>query len=252
MMAVERQRKIADLVNEKGSIRVHEISQLFDVTPETARRDLDLLESEGKLRRTHGGAVRMDDGQGDVPYVERESTNSKEKLEVARLALSHISAGDKIALDASSTAWFLAREIPDMPLTVLTNSVRVIQELSSKERIQVISTGGILRSQSMSFVGPLAEETLSKYYVNKAFISCKGVHLEYGVSEANEWQAIVKRRMTSIADETYLLVDHTKFGLRDFTHVLDLADVAHILTDSQVPDEVNEKFLERGTQIERS
>lgn len=252
MMAMERQRQIVELVNEKGSIRVNEISKFFQVTAETARRDLDTLENEGKLRRSHGGAVRIDGEHSDVPYFERESTNAKEKLEIAKLALSYIESGDRIALDASSTAWFLARAIPDMPLTVLTNSIRVIHELSSKEKIQVISTGGILRTQSMSFVGPLAEETLCKYYVNKAFISCKGIHIKHGISESNELQALIKRRVASISDETYLMADHTKFGVRDFTHVFDLKELDCILTDSQVADASTAPFLSRGIHIARA
>lgn len=249
MMALERQRRILDIVSEKGSIRVTEISQLFEVTPETARRDLDSLEGEGKLKRSHGGAVCIDNQQVDVPYTEREGTNATEKLEIARLAASRIEAGDKIALDASSTAWYLAHVIPDIPVTILTNSIRILQELSGKDKIQVISTGGILWSQSMSLVGPLAEETLSKYYVNKAFISCKGVHIDHGVSESNELQALIKRRMVSIADETYLMADYTKFGIRDFTHAFELKQINCILTNSLVPNALLEPFRATGISI---
>lgn len=234
MMAVERQRRIVELVNERGSIRVAEISQLFDVTPETARRDLDLLESDGKLIRSHGGAVRRQDADGtDVPYMERENTNSREKLEIARLAAELVEPHDRIALDASSSAWYLARELPDFPLTVLTNSVRIVQELAARERVEVISTGGILRATSMSFVGPLAEEALRKYHVNKAFVSCKGVHLQHGVSEANELQALIKRAMVAIADEAILLVDRTKLDIRDFTYAFALSEIDCVVTDSQ-------------------
>jgi DeoR/GlpR family transcriptional regulator of sugar metabolism len=232
MMAVERQRQIAALVNERGSLRVAEISQIFDVTQETARRDLDLLEQEGKLKRSHGGAIRMQDDDGtDIPYLEREGTHVKEKMAIAEKAARMIEPGDRITLDASSTAWFLARALPDVPLTVLTNSVRVIQELAGKERIQVISTGGILRSTSLSLVGPLAEETLAKYHVNKAFVSCKGVHPVHGVSESNELQAMVKRTMVDIADERILLVDHSKLGVRDFTHAFPIERIHRLVTD---------------------
>lgn len=246
MMAVERQRKIVEYIHAHGSIRVVEISQLFDVTPETARRDLDLLESEGKLRRSHGGAVRLSDDLNDVPYLERESTNAKEKNEIAQRAVELIHIGDTIALDASSTCWFLARALPDMSITVLTNSIRVTQELSQKSKITVISTGGILRAASMSFVGPLAQETLSKYHVHKAFVSCKGVHAQYGVSESSELQALIKRQMIMIADETYLLADHTKFGKRDFAQAVSLSQITAIVTDSHEKVEEQKVLISLG------
>lgn len=249
MLAVERQRRILDLVNEQGSVRVTEISERFDVTPETVRRDLDLLESDRKLQRSHGGAVRLADGHGDIPYLERESMNSREKSEVALAALKYIQPGDRIALDASSTAWYLARALPDIALTVLTNSVRVVVELSGKERIDVISTGGILRPTSMSFVGPLAEDALGKYHVNKAFLSCKGIHAVHGASESNELQALIKRRMVSIADKVFLLTDHTKFGIRDFAHAVDVHDLDIIITDTQVDADVVSAFQDLGIEV---
>lgn len=252
MMAVERQRRIVELVNERGSIRVTEISQMFDVTPETARRDLDILEQDGKLTRSHGGAVRTLERDGsDTPFLEREATNAKEKMEMATVAARLIEVGDRITLDASSSCWFLARELPDMPLTVLTNSIRVVQELSNREKIEVITTGGILRATSMSLVGPLAEDTLGKYHVNKAFVSCRGVHPVHGVSETNELQALVKRKMVAIADEAILLADHTKLGVRDFTHAFSLNQIRMMVTDSNVSAAMVTTFEQAGVALFR-
>lgn len=251
MIPAERHKRIVDLVNERGSIRVAEISELFDVTEETARRDLDRLEAEGRLKRSHGGAVRLDDEPGEISYAERERTHSAEKAEVARLAVQFINPGDRIILDASSTAWYLARLIPDMPLTVLTNSVRVTQELAAKERMEVISTGGLLRGTSMSFIGPQAEEILQRYHVNKAFVSCKGVHLEYGISEASVLQGLIKQRMIETADEVYLIVDHSKFGVRDFSHVASLAVVDTIVTDGALSDHQARTFEQAGIRVVR-
>ncbi len=249
MMALERQRRIVEIVNERGSIRVAEISRIFDVTPETVRRDLDLLEDDGKLLRSHGGAVRIQEDQGDIPYLVREVMNAEEKIEVAKKAFEFVNPVDSITLDASTTAWYLARVLPDMHLRVLTNSIRVIQELSSKDKIEVIGTGGILRSTSMSFIGPLAEETISKYHVNKAFISCKGIHQIHGVSESNEMQALIKQRMSMIADEVHLLVDHSKFGVRDFAKVMDVKELTTIITDYRIDHEMMQSFETIGVEI---
>lgn len=237
MLPAERHRAIVQLVNAKGSMRVKELSQMFDVTEETVRRDLDTLESEGHLRRSHGGAVKMLDEPSEIPYLQREVENVSEKEAIARAAIQYIEAGDRIVLDASTTAWNVALVLPNIHLTVLTNSLKVALELSTRDKIEVISTGGILRSSSLSYVGPLAEEALSKFYVNKAFVSCKGLHMEYGLSESNALQALVKRKMIEIADKVFILADHSKMQVRDFTNVGSLDEIDVLITDKQVPDE---------------
>ncbi|AIQ23338.1 DeoR/GlpR family DNA-binding transcription regulator [Paenibacillus sp. FSL E2-8871] len=231
MLIADRYERIVELVNERGSIRVSELSTLCQVTEETIRRDLDRLEKAGRLLRSHGGAVSLRDRQPETPYAEREIMNAAEKQQIAREAVMMIKPGDRILLDASTTAWYMASHLPDMPLTVLTNSIRVAAELSGKERIDVISTGGQLSRRSMSFVGHLAERSLELYHVDKMFFSCKGFHLERGASESNELQAMVKRKMISIAEQVILLCDSSKFGIQAFTHVATTSELDVVITD---------------------
>ncbi|KTD87789.1 DeoR/GlpR family DNA-binding transcription regulator [Paenibacillus etheri] len=231
MLIADRYERIVELVNERGSIRVSELSTLCQVTEETIRRDLDRLEKAGRLLRSHGGAVSLRDRQPETPYAEREIMNAAEKQQIAREAVMMIKPGDRILLDASTTAWYMASHLPDIPLTVLTNSIRVAAELSGKERIDVISTGGQLSRRSMSFVGHLAERSLELYHVDKMFFSCKGFHLERGASESNELQAMVKRKMISIAEQVILLCDSSKFGIQAFTHVATTSELDVVITD---------------------
>lgn len=238
MLVAERYDKIVGLVNERGSIRVTELSELCGVTEETIRRDLDRLEQAGRLRRSHGGAVSVKDGQPETPYFEREVANAEEKRKIAEEAVKLIMPGQRILLDASTSAWYMAACMPDIPITVLTNSIKVALELAGKERIEVISTGGILASRSLSYVGPLAERSLDAYHVDKAFLSCKGVHLERGASESNELQARIKQRMAGMADEVVLLADSSKFGVQAFTHVADLKDIHVMITDNGLSEEL--------------
>lgn len=250
MLAAERYEKIVSLVNQRGAIRVSELSGIFQVTEETIRRDLDRLEQAGRLSRSHGGAVSIkDDQQPEIPYFEREITNAEEKKRIAQAAIERIGLKDRILLDASSTAWYMAAEVPDLPLTVLTNSIKVATELSNKERIEVISTGGILAHRSLSFVGPLAERSLDTYHVDKFFLSCKGVHLDRGISESNELQARIKERMIRMADEVILLVDSSKFGVQAFTHVADLSEINVIITDRRIAKETLEQLQDRGISV---
>ncbi|QMV44650.1 DeoR/GlpR family DNA-binding transcription regulator [Cohnella cholangitidis] len=251
MLVAERYEKIVSLVNERGSIRVSELSDLCQVTEETIRRDLDRLEQAGRLRRSHGGAVSVKDAAAhpEIPYAVREITNADEKKRIALEAIKRIQPKDRILLDASSTAWYMATDVPDVALTVLTNSIKVATELSSKEKIEVISTGGILAQRSLSFVGPLAERSLDAYHVDKVFLSCKGVHLDRGISESNELQARIKERMIGMADEVILLADSSKFGVQAFTHVADLSEVDVIITDRRMPQETIRQLEERGISV---
>lgn len=255
MLVAERYEKIVQLVNERGSIRVTELSQLCGVTEETIRRDLDRLEASGRLRRSHGGAVSVKDqpipwrSQPEIPFTEREIMHAEEKQRIAEEAVKLIEPNQRILLDASSTAWYMARLIPDFPLTVLTNSIKAAAELGGKEKIEVISTGGIMAHRSLSFVGPLAERSLESYHVDKAFLSFKGVHLERGLSESNELQARIKHKMIGMADQVILLADASKFGIQAFTQVADLQRVDTIITDRRLPAHDASPFTDLGIHI---
>ncbi|MBP1993280.1 DeoR/GlpR family DNA-binding transcription regulator [Paenibacillus eucommiae] len=249
MLLAERLQKIVQLVNDRGSIRVTELSELCEVTEETIRRDLDKLEVEGKLLRSHGGAISVKESQPEVPFRERETTNAEQKRRIAREAIKHIEPNDRIILDASSTAWYMAQILPDIQLTVVTNSIKVSLELSSKEQIQVISTGGLLTPRSLSFIGPLAERSLDQYHVEKAFISGKGLHLQRGVSESNEWQALIKQKMIAIADEVYVLADFSKFGQQSFAYVSGWDQIQHVITDEKADKEAVEQLRERSVDV---
>ncbi|MDQ0338690.1 DeoR/GlpR family transcriptional regulator of sugar metabolism [Caldalkalibacillus uzonensis] len=251
MLVAERQEKIVEIVNERGSVRVSELSQIFGVTEETIRRDLEKLEHEGRLKRSHGGAISIS-GNSEIPYFEREVVNVEEKKEVAKATLNYIEPHDSIILDASSTAWYVAKILPDIPLTVVTNSMKVAFELANKEKIAVISTGGNLTPASLSFIGPLAERSLELYHVNKAFISCHGLHPKWGISESNELQALVKRKMIDIADRVYLLADYSKFGVQAFTLLCDLDKIEMIITDSKTDQALIQQFEDVSVQVTRA
>ncbi|WP_077624580.1 DeoR/GlpR family DNA-binding transcription regulator [Sediminibacillus massiliensis] len=247
MLVAERQQKIVELVNERKSIRVSELSRIFSVTEETIRRDLEKLEAEQKLSRSHGGAVSLTpDESNELSFSEREITNVKEKKEIALEAVKHVIEGDKIMLDASTTAWYMAKALPDIPITVLTNSIKVAMELSSRKEVTVISTGGTLLSKSLSYVGPLAESSLETYHVNKAFISCKGLHLEKGISESDEQQARIKKKMMDNADSVFIMIDHSKFGVRAFSWLDGLEAIDHIITDGKVDPAIVQQLADRS------
>jgi len=249
MLVAERYKKILELVNQRGSIRVAELSRLCNVTEETIRRDLDRLENEGKLRRSHGGAVRIEEDTQELPFAEREITNAEQKRQIAREAVKYIQPGDRILLDASSTAWYTASILPNIELTVVTNSIKVALELAGKERVQVISIGGALHRKSMSYVGPLAERSLDNYRVDKTFFSCRGVHLEWGLSDSNEQHASLKAKMMQVADRVVLLADSSKFGTQAFAQLGTLDQVHAVITDGGIDAGFLEKLREKVPEV---
>ncbi|PTM53289.1 DeoR/GlpR family DNA-binding transcription regulator [Desmospora activa] len=252
MLVAERRHEIVASVDREGSIRVTELAKRFGVTEETIRRDLERLESQGKLLRSHGGAVTLKkNGERETSFQEREITYVTEKTAIAREAVKRVEEGDTILLDASTTAWQMARLLSDIPLTVLTNSIKVAVELADRMHIQVISTGGALSPRSLSYIGPLAERSLEGYHVNKLFFSCGGADLRSGLSDSNEWQAQLKRRMIAIADHSTLLIDHSKFDRRTFAVFADWKEIDAIITDTQSSPQVLQRLSERGLPVQR-
>lgn len=240
MLANERQLQMQALISERGTVKVSELSEIFNVSTETVRQDLSKLERDGKAMRVHGGACAAPDDQGEEPYARREIMNVADKKRIAAEAVAHIAPYEQIILDASSTCSFVARELPDMPLTVLTNSFHVTAELSSKSRIEVVLLGGSLMRQSMSFGGIATQSVLSLYHVSKAFLSCKGVQAGHGVSDANEPGALVKQQMMRIADEVWLLADHSKFGRASLIRIAGLDEISRVITDPGIaPEQLN-------------
>ncbi|MCJ0929661.1 DeoR/GlpR family DNA-binding transcription regulator [Virgibacillus halodenitrificans] len=249
MLVAERHKKILNTVVEEGSVRVSQLSKMFGFTEETIRRDLEKLEREGKLKRTHGGAISIQEGEKDLPYAKRETQRVSEKEEIAQLALSFIEEDDCILLDGSSTANFLAKALPNIPLTVITNSVRALMELMPKEKIHVICTGGSFSHTAHSFLGPLTIQSLDNYHADKAFISCKALDVKWGISEANDMQAMVKKKMLEIAQTNFLLLDHSKVGKKAITNVAGLEKIDYIISDALADTELINEIKSKDVQV---
>jgi len=249
LLVAERHREIVAIVNAEKSVRVTGLAKHFAVTEETIRRDLEKLEQIGNLVRSHGGAVSIRQGGTEASFAEREIRSASEKMAIGREAVKLIGDGDTILLDASTTALQLARLLPDMNLTVLTNAMQVCVELTSRPRVRVICTGGTLSPNSLSFTGPRAEQALTEYHVNHLFFSCTGVDIAHGLSDVNEAQATLKRRMMSVADRVTLLVDRSKFGLRALKRFAQISDVHEIITNMSADPAILDEIKSAGVAV---
>lgn len=236
MLPADRKRQILSLLDRRGSLKVTELRDLFGVTEETVRRDLEQLEQEGHLRRVYGGAISTRSSGYELPFTSRERRNLAEKQRIAQAAVRLIQERDTILLDASTTALQLARILPDnLGLTVITNSIKVAGELALRPGITVISTGGVARANALSLVGPLAERAVADYHADKVLMSCKGLDPRAGVTDSNEAEVELKKRMVAVASRVILLADHTKFGQVALKTVCPVSAV-HVLVTDRAPE----------------
>lgn len=237
MLAPERQKFILDELFKEGAVTVSRLAASLSVTEETIRRDLEKLEKNESLRRTHGGAVPIDGTTYELSLEKRKATNVEAKQKIASVAANFVFSGDTIFLDASTTTFFMSKELKKLKnITVITNSLRVIAELSPCEHIKLIAVGGIV-SSNQSFVGTLAERSIKEsYFANKMFFSSKGITKEIGILESNEQECGIKQSMLSNSESKFFLCDSGKIGRVSFAKLASLADIDYLITDKE-PDE---------------
>lgn len=249
MLAIERRKAIVELVKKDGSVQVSMLSSDFAVSEETIRRDLEELEKRGLLVRTHGGAVSIDEDLPNLSAEVRETLNAKGKKKIAAKACGLIKQGDTIFLDASTTVFFLAAELKKISgITVITNSIKVINELCQNKNITAICTGGAYENTDRSFVGNMAVNNINSFYADKCFISCAGLTAEGGMLEHSEDEAVIKKGMIDNSEQVILLCDRTKFG-RIRSHRLAALNEADILiTDVDAVGVQERKIVESFQQ----
>jgi DeoR/GlpR family transcriptional regulator of sugar metabolism len=236
MLAAERRKKIIELVHQDKRVLVSDLSRMFEVTEETIRRDLEKLEKDGILSRTYGGAMLNRHTNEDLPFVTRNAINTDIKRDIALKALNLIKDGDTLMADPSSTAFEFLKLLGNKSnLTIITNSIHILHEFANSN-MNIISTGGSLRYRSLSLVGPIAHETIQRYNVDTAVISCKGIDMDKGITDSNEPECELKKYMLRQADKVILLADHTKFDRTAFTNLVELNKIDYLITD-QKPSE---------------
>ncbi|MEN8904427.1 MAG: DeoR/GlpR family DNA-binding transcription regulator [Clostridiales bacterium] len=250
MFGVQRRTKILSILNKNKSILVNEVATMFEVTEETIRRDLKFLEKQGDLIRTHGGAVLPDDIKEEISIKIREGINSDGKNLIAKNAAKLVNDGDIIILDASTSALYMTKYLKDKTgLTVITNAARIAIELADCNNIKVISTGGILRAKSLSFVGRVAENALKGYYANKMFFSCKGFSPKKGLTDSSEEEAGIRKLMIERSEKVIFLCDHTKFDKMGYVNTTDISKINKIISDTDIPKAWNDDVSEWDLEI---
>lgn len=228
----ERRRAILKLVSRDGRVLVPELARRFETSQVTIRKDLEVLHNQRQLHRTHGGALPASDRALDDPSLrEKEQLHRGEKLRIAEAAANMVSSGQVIILDSGTTTTAIARALRGFSdLTIVTNAVNIAAELAGSS-IEVILTGGTLRKNSFSLVGPMAEDALRHLSADLLFLGVDGFDVQYGLTTPNLLESKVNRVMVEVAKRTIAVCDATKFGRRSLSLIVPTSSIREIITD---------------------
>lgn len=232
----ERRRAILEILNRDGRVLVMDMARQFDTSQVTIRKDLEILHAHGLVHRTHGGALPAREGALEDPSLrEKEKLHRAEKLRIAAAAARLVKEGQVVILDSGTTTTAIARALRNFRnLTIVTNAVNIAAELSGANA-EVILTGGTLRKNSFSLVGPIAEETLRRLNADILFLGVDGFDVQYGLSTPNILEAKVNRVMVEVAKRTVAVCDSSKFGRRSLSLIVPPSSLQEVITDRGVP-----------------
>ncbi|MGI9277110.1 MAG: transcriptional repressor AgaR [Endozoicomonas sp.] len=233
----ERREKIIGIAREKGSVRVDALARKYQVSTVTIRNDLSFLEQQGLVMRSYGGAILRQSESKDVPFRKKNTLNHETKQKIGARAAALIEPGDNIILDSGSTTHQIACHMQDLSnVTVMTSALNIAGELVKNPSVQVLMTGGILDTQSLSMSGIAAEQTLGQFHFDKLFLAVDGFHLENGITTWRESEARLNKVMCDVARDVIVVTDSSKFDKISLHRIIPTFRVDRLITDSRIPD----------------
>jgi DeoR family transcriptional regulator of aga operon len=249
MLIDERRQHILSLVENQGRVLVAELSRDLGISQITIRKDLELLQSKGLVHRTHGGALRVQSGAlFDPSLQEKQKQHSQEKQRIAAAAADMVQEGQCILLDSGTTTTAIAQALKRFSqLTVITNAVNIAIELASTD-FEVILTGGSLRKNSFSLVGPLAEDVLEEINADILFLGVDGFDPEIGVTTPNFLESRVNRAMVKAARRVVAVCDSTKFSRRSLSRIVPPSAIHCVITDRNVHPSIQEALRSHNVE----
>ena len=248
----DRAQAILDLLAERSSVSVAEISKVLNVSDVTVRKILDGMQAEGQLRRTWGGATSISGTSSELRYSDKFSKQVLEKQAMARVAYDLIDEGDSVLLDGGTTNLELARLLSSgdkKHLTVSTTAVHIALELAKSPNIRVIITGGEVRNGVYSCIGPLADHMLRNTLFDKGFIIPYYCSVERGLTHPDMEEAYLKKNMLQACRETYSIIDHTKFGNDSMTRICKISDLDCIITDWLTDSDILDRIRRENVHL---
>ncbi len=248
-MKLDRRNQIIDMINRQRTVKNSELMERFGISIETVRRDLEYLENQGYLRRVYGGAVVNLSLSSEPEYASRSQARSEEKLAIAAEAARLVQDHDSIYMGVGTTVQAMARFLRNVQeLTVFTNALRTAVELSELPGCTVILSGGRVRPKELAVSGFPAEENLSRFNVDKAFIGIGGI-TEAGVTDFHMDEASIHRQLIANARQAIVLADSEKLGTRAVVNVCSLEQVDMVITDSGAPKHLVKELELSGVRV---
>jgi DeoR/GlpR family transcriptional regulator of sugar metabolism len=245
-----RRKQLIDVVDLRGYCVVAELATMFDVSEMTIRRDISELSLQHHVVKFHGGVRSKGSLRAFMPdYAERTFSQRVVKRRIAELAIQLVEPGSTVGLDAGTTVSELAQLLPmEIELRVITASLTVAELLISKKNVEVTSLGGVLRRETLSFVGTFGVESLSRLQMDTVFLGAHGLSRR-GVFDATDQDATIKRSMIRSTDRVVLLADSSKFAKKAMTQICDWSAVNVLVTDDGITDTQHEMLLQRGVDV---
>ncbi|MHC5227265.1 DeoR/GlpR family DNA-binding transcription regulator [Enterococcus sp. LJL99] len=249
MKSEVRQEAILKELEENNNVRIQELSQRLKVTRETIRKDLYTLESKGLIKKIHGGAI-LEVSNQETDYEKRKKEFLEAKKRIAKLAVSYIEEGDSIYLDYGTTTLALAKEMLKLKnITVVTNTLPIINLLSRNEAIDLIVPGGSLRNNESSLSGSFALNNIEEIFVTIGFFGCSGLDIERGLTTHHMGENLVSKAMIRHSQTSIVLADQSKFGTVAFNKTASLEEIDLIITDKARSQEEDQQLKQYGVEI---
>jgi DeoR family transcriptional regulator of aga operon len=250
LLIEERRRRICELLREEGRVTVDSLAARFGTSQVTIRADLSMLETAGALTRTHGGALSVPDV--DQSLNVKQLQHHAEKVRIAEAAAGLIRDGETIILDSGTTTAEIARRIRTLPLqsvNVVTNALNIAALLIDVPSIRLIVPGGILRRESNSLSGPMAEAALGTLQANRLYLGADGVDPQIGVMTPHLAEAELNAKMIAISREVVVVADASKFTRRNISLIARVEQVNMLITDKAAPPDAVEQLRQRGVEV---
>lgn len=250
MIADNRRKKILDLLDKNGSVRVADLSRIFDISEVTIRTDLADMENKGLLTRVHGGAVSSYKPYYNMSLNQRMSTNQEEKEIIAKKIADMIEDNDTIMLNSGTTTLLVFRAIPrDLNLNIITNSISIALEGTVNPNFNIILLGGQINPKYQFTYGDDAIRQLKSYHADKLILSVDGIDGEHGFSTYYDREAEIDRIMFKQSGVSIIAADHSKFNRCAFTKISDFSVADYIVTDTTVPDSLKNKITKHSIKL---
>lgn len=246
----ERHKKILDLIKEKNRVTVKELSDFFNISGVTIRNDLKLLSDKGFILRTHGGAINTEQNGSELPINIRKDKQKDNKVNIGKKAASLVSDGEVIFMDASTTACEMVPFLAEKnEVTVITNSLDVAYRLTISTNLNVIISGGTIRRKSLSVVGGVIDKIFPDINISKAFFGAWGISIKEGLTDVNPMEIELKKNIAKRSRTIIGLIDSTKWGKVSFGTFVKPENINIIITDNNVPAEMEKELIKNNTQI---